>query len=671
MHAWRWIARHGEEDQWQLIPRQNTGRMHQLGELRGIRDLPRSRHLELLPHLLGRTASEPVRDRSTSGSLGLDLKLGLTSNFTLDATVNPDFGQVEADPSVMNLTAYETFYEEKRPFFLEGRSITSFDLQAGGGTLFYSRRIGHAPSSSPWVAAGERLEAPESTTILGAVKVTGKTPAGLSLGVLQSLTQRELASLSSASGSRRQAVEPFGSYTVARVHKDWDKGNTSLGGMLTNTQRSIDDPALAFLPSRATTGGVDFVRYFGDRGWLLDARGTFSQVGGEAAAIRALQTSPVHYYQRPDAAHLALDPLATTLSGHGGRLRFGRTERGRVRFTEEFSWISPGLELNDLGYLQQADQLHHNASLRWAQTQPVGPFRSYSAALSREDTWDYGRTKTGGMTALELSGAFRNKWSADAGLRFVDAPLDTRLLRGGPAMKLDRFVCTSLGVASDSSRRLGGGLSGHGHFHQEKRSRQLNLFASGWWRPSNLVRLSARLESSRNRDDLQYVGTAEAAGSPRWLLGRIEQSTWALTLRANVSLTPDLSVQLYASPFASTGRYDRFKSATSTGAAAYDDRFHALSPAQLAFDAASGTYEAAEGARYSFRNPDFSFREFRSNLVVRWEYRPGSALYAVWSQGRTSAADAWDDSLATNWDALWAAPPTNVLMVKASYWFGR
>jgi hypothetical protein len=270
---------------------------------------------------VGKASSGPsVPDGGTdgTGAVGLDAKVGLTSNFTLDATVNPDFGQVEADPSVVNLTAYETFYEEKRPFFLEGRKILSFEIEEAD-QIFYSRRIGAAPSWSPALAPGETASLPDSTRILGAFKVTGKTNGGLSVAALQAFTQEETVAVASPIGQRDAVVEPFGSYTVARLHKDWDKGNTSLGGMLTSTHRWVNDPSLALLPTQATTGGLDFTRHFANRSWVLEATGVVSRVTGDPVAIQALQTNAVHYYQRPDASHLGVDPGRTSLTGHGAR----------------------------------------------------------------------------------------------------------------------------------------------------------------------------------------------------------------------------------------------------------------------------------------------------------------------------------------------------------------
>jgi hypothetical protein len=671
MHVWRWVDRNQEESQWQLIPRQNTGRMHQLGELRGIQGVTRSRHVELLPYVLGRVSPDRAGDGGTeiSGSAGLDTKIGLSTNFTLDATINPDFGQVEADPSVMNLTAYETFYEEKRPFFLEGRKILSFPIE-GFDQLFYSRRIGQAPSYAPPLGPDDSIDDPESTTILGAAKITGRTDAGLSVGVLQSVTDSETARISSPSGSRDQEVEPFGSYTVARVHKDWDKGNTSLGGMLTETHRFTSDPELAFLPTNAYTSGIDFIRYFADRSWLLDASGVFSQVTGGQEAIRALQTNPVHYYQRPDATHLGVDEGATSLSGHGGSVRFGRSGTSRLQLTDHFHWYSPGLELNDLGYLRQADIIANQIFLGWSETEPKGIFRTYSAQYAREDQWDFGGLKTMSANRIEASSQFRNKWTARTNFTLQQS-VDTRALRGGPALRTHDTFGTEVEVTTDPSRRVSLSTAGLTGRALDDDSRLSNVAGGARFRLSNRFSLSGRVSYEGLADNLQYVATADTSDGWRWILGRIQQGTWAFTMRANLSLSPDLTIQYYGSPFVSTGRYTEFKRATNTLAEEYSDRFHQYAANEIAFQQDSNSYlvsEGGSGPAYSFANPDFSFRQFRSNLVLRWEYRPGSTLYVVWSQGRTGSESYWDSSFSSNWDGLWRTRPDNVFLVKLSYW---
>jgi Domain of unknown function (DUF5916)/Carbohydrate family 9 binding domain-like len=672
MHAWRWIDRNQEEVQWQLIPRQNTGRMYQLGELHGIRDLPSPLRLELLPHAVGKTASGPVVPESpdASGSVGLDAKLGLGTNFTLDATVNPDFGQVEADPSVVNLTAYETFYEEKRPFFLEGRKILSVEIQEAD-QLFYSRRIGHAPSLDPSLGGAEVLSTPEMTTILGALKVTGKTDDGLAVGLLQSFTQRETARIAGSSGAQEMTVEPFGSYTVGRLHKDWGEGNTSVGGMVTSTHRWISDSALAVLPTQATSGGLQFARYFANRTWALEASGYLSHLRGDRASIQALQTNAVHYYQRPDASHLGVDSSATSLFGHGGSVRFGRAGSGRLRLDERFLWYSPGLDLNDLGYLRQADDFSNQVLIGWDESVPRRLVRRYSLRLSRQDHWDFGGLHTSARTAAEAAGQFVNQWEAQLGLAYEDR-VDTRMLRGGPALRWHDFFSAVGSLGTDPSRHLRASVGGeYSWARDDEDSRLLQVEGLIGLRLSRRISVSGAAGYEALGDNLQFAATSRTDDGMRWVLGLLEQDTWSLTFRADLSVTPDLTVQYYGSPFVSTGRFTAFKKATDPLAEANADRFHLYEPGEIAYDADANTYEVMEaggGPTYAFANPDFSFRQFRSNLVVRWDWKPGSVLYLVWSQGRTGSVPSWEPSLGANWDALWQTPANNVFLIKASYW---
>ena len=335
LHAWRWIARNQEESQWQLHPPPEH-RAH-VPARRAARDPRPSADAPCRappPTSFGKASSGPsVPDGGTdaAGSLGLDAKVGLTTNFTLDATVNPDFGQIEADPSQVNLTAQESFFAEKRPFFLEGRKILAWTIE-DQDQLFYSRRVGEAPSLVPPAGEGETVQMPESTRILAAFKVTGRDRRRALAAVLQGFTQKERADVFSSLASRQPVGVPRPSAATpwAVWQKDWDKGNTILGGMLTSTHRWISEPALEFLPTHAWTGGLDFARSFANRAWLLTANGLFSRVEGSPEAIRDLQTNPVHYYQRPDAHHLGVDGRATSLSGNGGSVSFGRTANRRL-----------------------------------------------------------------------------------------------------------------------------------------------------------------------------------------------------------------------------------------------------------------------------------------------------------------------------------------------------
>jgi hypothetical protein len=309
--------------------------------------------------------------------------------------------------------------------------------------------------------------------------------------------------------------------------------------------------------------------------------------------------------------------------------------------------------------------------LGWSETTPKGIFRGYSVQLAREDQWDFGGLATRASTGLEASGQFKNKWQAAASFQYEDV-VDTRMLRGGPALRWHDFVEASLRGQTDPSRRVWGSLEGEHSWARDDDSRASRVGAGANLRLSNRLSLSGSASYEWLLDNLQYVATADSDAGARWVLGRIDQGTWSFTFRVNLSITPELTVQYYGSPFIGTGLYTSFKKATDTLATTYSDRFHLYGSDEIAFQEQDNAYRVTEqggGPSYSFANPDFSFRQFRSNLVARWEWKPGSSLYVVWSQGRTSYAPEWDDSFSSNWDALRGAPSDNVFLVKLSYWF--
>ena len=349
-------------------------------------------------------------------------------------------------------------------------------------------------------------------------------------------------------------------------------------------------------------------------------------------------------------------------------MRAGTSGKGRFRLTDHFHWYSPGLDLNDVGYLRQADLQANQVFVGWAEPSPKGIFRDYSFELAREDHWDFGGLQTGAATGLNASAGFRNKWGASAEL-YYRQEVDTRALRGGPALRTHDYFDSSVRAHTDGSRRASFSLDGDHAWATEDDSRRSEIDVKAAWRPSRRLSLSAEVEYEKLAETLQYVDSVKSTGGPRWVLGRIDQDTWSITLRANLTLTPELTLQYYGSPFISSGRYSQFKSATDTLAQQYENRFHLYGPGEIA-QAADGSYAVSEtgGASYSFANPDFSFREFRSNFVARWEYKPGSSLYVVWSQGRTGYEPYAENSFGTNWDSLWTTRPDNVFLIKFSYW---
>lgn len=672
LHCWRWINRLQEESDWQFIPMDHPGFVYSFGEMRGIRDLPPSRRIELLPYLLSkyattaREAGNPYRRGTASDwEAGLDAKVGLASNFTMDLTVNPDFGQVEADPSEVNLTTYETFFAEKRPFFLEGKNI--FDDGIDDDIVFYSRRIGHAPGFDPPTSGFKDL--PASTRILSAVKVTGKTPGGLSVGVLHSLTDREEARLTKNGIERRQTVEPMTNYYVARVQQDFNQGNTVVGGIVTATRRNLTADAPGFLTRNAYAAGLDLLHYWRGRTYYLDLRALASRVEGTPAAIQALQENPVHNYQRLDATHLGVDTGARHLDGTGGKLAIGKGSNGRWRYEAGLDWRSPGFELNDVGYLRVADVVNQHLKLEYVDTQPAGRRRRYNAYIEQENKFDFGGAAVAHETELQGVITWMNNWSAWATLHHDGEWLDTRVLRGGPALRWPASASLWVGFQTDTSKNWQFKLDLGRAVSLDGRSQYIQVAPSLSARLHNIVNVATTIAYTRDVEDLQYVDTATAGSASRYVMGRMNQQTLATTLRLDVNLTPELSLSYYGSPFASTGRFSQFKLVTDPRAADYRDRFRRLD-ALASFDAAANRWLVDDpGGAFSFANPDFSRRELRSNFVLRWEYRPGSNLYVVWTQNRANADLARDFSASSEYRRLFRAHPDNTFLVKLSYWF--
>src|SRR5688500_3239668 len=431
LQVMRRIFRQEERSTWQVIPKGSPGWVSQFGELRGIRGLkPRARR-ELMPYVVGKAerfadeVGNPFRDgRSTDAAVGLDGKLGLTSNLTADFTLNPDFGQVEADPSEVNLTAFETFFEEKRPFFIEGKDIFEVRLAPvipgshfTRDRLFYSRRIGVPPPHSPELAEGEFANEPARTSILGAVKLTGKTAGGLSVGVLESVTGHEWADIDAFGIRRREAVAPLTNYFVGRAQQDLRGGNTLLGLMVTSMDRRIEEPNLDFLTRHALSAGADFAHYFAARTWLLEANAAASHLRGSAEAIDAVQASSARYFQRPDNDYTDYDPARTSLGGHGGSVRLRRTgEKSNLSFQAGAAWRSPGFDINDLGFMSRADEINQFGWVGYQFRNPFSIFNRLEMNANQWLDWDFGGAPLRRAVNSNAHAHFKNNWRLGGGV---------------------------------------------------------------------------------------------------------------------------------------------------------------------------------------------------------------------------------------------------------------
>jgi hypothetical protein len=681
----RWLARRNEYSFWAPLPRNAPGDVSFYGTLEGLAGLPAPRRLEILPYSvarLTRAAGEPGnplhRPSHAAGSAGVDVRYGLTSNLTLTTTLNPDFGQVEADPSEVNLTAFETRFAERRPLFLEGADIFHVGVGQdwwGGERVFYSRRIGRPPQRRVAVPGGF-VDAPSSTTLLGAAKLSGKTAGGWSIGILDVVTAREEARTIDAEGRRgRETVEPLTNHAVARVRKDFRDGGSGVGAIFTAANRRLGrDDDLAFLRTSAYVGGVDARHRFGGGDYEVRASLLGSRVQGSALAIDRTQRSSVRYYQRPDATHLAYDPARTSLSGAAAAatvLKIGGNWRGGLDALVR----SPGFEINDLGFQRLADRVSESGFVGYRQYRPGKVFRRWQADVFRFSQWTFGGERV--ETAVGLDGGFQlvNYWGGQFGAEHFFPGLSTDLLRGGPAVRTPARTTVRTGVHTDPRRAVSGRVDLGLSREAATGGASARVAPAVTYRPSARMELSLAPAAARASVPWQFVAAPGVAGEPVHVVGRLEQRTVSLTGRLNYTFLPNLSLQTYLQPFVSAGAYADFREAREPRARRANDRFRLLAGDALTYDPAAGRYAVdrdGDGtADYTFADPQFNVRELRSNAVLRWEYRPGSALFVVWSQGRSDSDLLGRIHLRRDAERLRAAEPTNVFLVKLSYWLDR
>lgn len=683
----RQVYRSQERSLWQFIPKGSPGIVHLYGELHGIRNLKTSRQMEIMPYAVARAErfekveGDPFKTgKAQKLSAGLDGKIGLTNDFTLDFTINPDFGQVEADPSEVNLTAFETFFSERRPFFVEGKNIFEFQPNQTivphnmfSDNLFYSRRIGRYPHNYPSLGDNEYAKMPESTTILGAMKVSGKTKKGLSLGILESLAAREDALIDNEGVRRKETVEPLTNYLVGRVQQDFRKGETRVGAIFTAVNRDINSPVLDYLHKSAYTAGVDFQHSWKERTWYVAGNAEVSNVNGEPEAILSTQTSSARYFQRTDADYVSVDSSLTSLSGYGATVKFGKTSKKRLQFETSLTVRSPGLEFNDIGYMRYSDVIHQGVWVAYYIRNPFAIFNNFHLNTNHWMYWNFSGQFLSSNANMNFNTQFKNFWRLNGQFNRQSQNISTSLLRGGPSFIQPGGENFSLFLMTDQSKKISAGM---GNFHGRGDSRSHNTHM--YWamltiRPTNSLSVSIEPEYGLEKNELQYVRMAPTTNGPVYIFGKIDQKTLGTTFRINYTINPELSIEYYGQPFVAAGKYGNFKRITDPGAGRFRERFHSYTPEEFRYDQSSNSFNIDESADnivdYTFANPDFNFRQFMSNLVVRWEYLPGSVLYLVWSQGRTSSASNGVFRYGNDIKDLFGITPHNVFLVKFSYWF--
>ncbi len=680
-----------ERSTWQPLEANPPGWVSEFGELRGLVGLKPQKQLEIQPYTVAQLDTyesepgNPFRDgNDTKLTAGLDAKIGITNDLTLDLTINPDFGQVDADPGAIALDGFEIFFQERRPFFVENKNVFDFRVGGGADNVFFSRRIGRTPqggtSANP--SLGEYEDIPNFTTILGAAKFSGKTKDGWAIGVLESVTSKEFGEvrlderedvingLPDVGEEREELVEPFTNYLVTRVQKDFNDRNSFIGGIFTATNRDIKDN-VSFLRRSAYTGGIDFRHNWKNRTYYVLGNITMSNVNGSKEAIERTQRSLTHLFQRVDADHVEVDPNKTSLTGTGGRLEIGKGGGGNWRYNIGGNWKSPELELNDIGFLRQADDIRQYANIRRLFNTPTSWFRRANLGFTLSSAFDFEGNYN--RIQYEMNGFinFKNNYWTDFGAAHKPRIFINTFLRGGPRWRYNEENFWYWFAGTDQRKKFSV-RAGHVNSRAKQNNFSFYNYELGFrYQPLNALSLSLDMEYSQNPNRTQYVTQSSFGNTTRYILGEIDQETLSATLRVNYNINPNLTIQYYGQPFIFKARYFDFNYVDNAIAENLNDRVIWYNDNQI--ESVNGGYAVDEDedgtTDYSFGNPDFAFVQFRSNLVVRWEYIPGSEIFLVWSQGITGVGDPSNSFGSIIDNQLLSRKPENTFLIKATYRF--
>lgn len=649
------IYRYNERVAWPVFSQAKPDLLSQLGALDGLDDLETPRRLELMPYALTKNASKITNNRfgqKSSATVGADLKYRVASNLTLDATINPDFGQVEADPAVLNLSAYESFFDERRPFFVAGRGLFRFDVNCNNVNcssegLYYSRRIGRTPELAG--TYGDTVPS-EPTTILGAAKLLGRFPSGLTFGLLDATTQR-------ATSPGDTTFEPRTNFAVGRVQQDLRAGKTTIGGIITAVNRQSDRWTSPFLPSDAYSAALDFRHRFYNNTYEVSGSFDGSRVQGSKASILSIQRDAVHYFQRPDA-NLPLDSNATMLGGNAEEFKFDKVGGQHLMFESAYQRRSAGFEVNDMGFLRRADQQSWST---WAGFFDRRERLFYKRFQWNNNWWQYWTTDGLPLEAAYNTNVhitFKNNygWHMGGTLGQLGSTYDDRASRGGPAVRQDAYIAPWLSINGDDRR------AAVPYFNTSYFSSEGGRNSSWNFSPEVDYKMSGRFSSvfalnwSHNITDNQWYGNYSDGGTTHYTFAHLDQTTTSATIRLNYTFTPSVSLQAYTQPFVSKGSYSNVRQLSTTPRAdSYDARYAAYNNASVTGDPGG-----------------FNFKEFQSNLVFRWEYNPGSTLFLVWNEGR-QGYDSIEGTQNFRGDVrdLMRLHPANTFLVKVSYWLNR
>lgn len=677
MNVNRWVPTENEDSYWVLVAKEDTGWSSRMGEIHGINGIKPSKRIELLPYAVtdGRFQSEvdpadPFNDsREFKSRMGGDFRMGVGPNLTLSGTVNPDFGQVEADPAEVNLSPFETIFDERRPFFTEDQQ----KLEGGGANYFYSRRVGRKPSLYP---DADYVEQPEYTSIMGAAKLTGRLNSGLSVGVLGAVTQHEKAkTFDTATGVEDDVeVEPLAGYGVVRLQQEFGKDASTVGMIVAGVERSLDagSDLDSFLRSRAITGGADWNLRFKGGEYVVAGNAGFSNIDGSESAITAAQTSSARYFQRPDVTYVGLDTTRTSMTGFKSELWAERVAGKHWLGGFGAAGESPEYELNDIGALGTSDDVDSWVWLRYRETQPGTLFQEWWVNLNHGQGWNFGRDLQYRYLDIEQQYIFKNFWGTWLNLELHERAQSDNLTRGGPSMGTPRRFNTEVDLWSSSKKKttwdawVGGENS------------EINQW--GYWfggdvnfRPGSRWQLSFRPNWVHFQNTRQYVDRRDDAGGgaqtygARYIFSSVERSRLRMTMRLNYSFTPDLSLEFYGEPFAESVRFYNFGELEA--ARSMNLRHYGVAAGTTIEEAEDGVYDVTDGSdSFTIERGDFQNLSFRSNFVLRWEYSPGSTLFFVWQMNNSEYPETGDLVRPKNLIDAFTAQGDNFVAIKLTYW---
>ncbi len=706
----RQIERNQERDDFVMVPKKESGWVSRFADLSGLRDIHPPPRYEFLPYFgsSAKYTQHLAGDPFNNGHVylpngGLDFKLGVGNNFTVNGTVNPDFGQVEVDPAVVNLTQYETYFDEKRPFFIEGSNF--FDFGFGGAnnnwgfnwgtpTFFYSRRVGRPPEGA--VQHEGFTDIPDRTHILGAAKMTGKPADGWSIAALQAFTAREYGKVDSSGVRFADEVEPFTSYGVVRGLREFNAGRQAIGFIGTATLRNLDRGYVADAFNRQSYAfAVDgWTNLDPAQTWVLNGWLASTQVNGTTGRITSLQEDPLHYYQRPDAPYVRFDTNARSLSGYGGRVALNK-QKGNTFLNAAFGFISPGFDVSDLGFLYHTNVYNGHVVLGYNWFDPDGFFRRKSLDVATFRNYDFGGNITGQGYFLLYNMTLMNYWTANGNISMSPAVYDPTKTRGGPLMRNTTSYSVNISGSTDTRNALAF-LYGFLGERSESGGYQTVYDPGVQWRPTPGLSFTFTPEFNHNVTIAQWVmkqddPTATATFGSRYLFAKLDQHELSASVRLDWTFSPKLTLQVYIQPLISVGSYSEFKELKQPGTYTFNrygidngstitrasrDYWTALDPSHPSDTTliAAGDYVAdADGPGpaqpYRVANPDFNFKSLRGNAVLRWEFLPGSTIYLAWTQQRVNGDDAGEFSFGRDFHDLLLAPGDNVFLLKVAYWW--